>query len=149
LLSLAIGAHFLGGASEDRLESYAGLMLLAFGLTYAVYSYRRHSHCHGHEHHGPRPDRKKAPFLFLFSLGLSPCVAVLPVFAAATTRGSASVLMAMFAFAAGVVAALVGATLLVSRGLIKLDHPIFEHHGDVITGLAVAAMGAIFYFFPL
>jgi hypothetical protein len=63
--------------------------------------------------------------------------------------GPFAVLLAMAAFAAGVVASLAGSTAVASLGLMKLDHPIFEHHGDVITGAAVAAMGAILYIFPM
>src|SRR4051794_10006309 len=51
LLSIPLGAHFLG-ASEDTLERYSGLGLVLFGLGYAFYTWRRHSQCHGHSHHG-------------------------------------------------------------------------------------------------
>lgn len=54
----------------------------------------------------------------------------------------------MAAFSIGVIVALLGGSLLVSRGLVKLDHPVFEHYGDVITGLGVAAMGLVLIFFP-
>ena len=40
------------------------------------------------------------------------------------------------AFSLGVAAALSGASLVVSAGALKLDHPIFEHFGDVLTGAA-------------
>jgi hypothetical protein len=69
---------------EATIERYSGLVLLVFGLAYAFWAYRRHGHCVGHSHHGPEvPPRKKGPFLFLFSVGFSPCIAALPVFAAA------------------------------------------------------------------
>ena len=68
-----------------RADFRAGVILGLF--LFAGYAYFNHSSCHGHTHHGPDPRRdlrvKKTPFLFLFTLGLSPCVAVLPVFAAA------------------------------------------------------------------
>jgi hypothetical protein len=54
----------------------------------------------------------------------------------------------MVTFAIGVMVALGGATLVVSRGLMKLDHPLLEHYGDVITGLAVALMGIVLYLLP-
>ncbi len=46
-------------------------------------------------------------------------------------------------------AALAGATFAVTLGILKLDHPVFEHYGDVLTGGAVALMGVILYNFPL
>jgi cytochrome c biogenesis protein CcdA len=132
--------------SEEQMEHYSGAALFVFGLGFAAYAYFRHSHCHGHGHHGPEPEKRKGPYLFLFSLGLSPCVAVLPVFAAASVQGSGSVLLAMAAFSLGVFAALLGSTLLVTFGLIKLDHPFLEHHADVITGLGVALLGLVLCF---
>jgi sulfite exporter TauE/SafE len=145
---LVIGKSFFGPELHE-VEEHAGLVLIAFGLAYAVYSKFNHRHCHGHEHHGPDPRRtQKAPYVFLFSLGFSPCFAVLPVFATAIAAGSAVLLGSMAAFAFGVAAALMGGSLLVSRGLVKLDHPIFEHYGDVITGIGVAAMGLVLVFFP-
>ena len=94
----------------------------------------------------PNPKGKKAPFIFLFSLGFSPCVAVLPVFAAAAAEGYVAAVCTFVSFSLGVLLALIGSTILVSLGLIKLDHPIFEHFGDVITGCGVALMGVILFF---
>ena len=152
---MMVGVHFIT-QSEAQIERYAGLLLAVFGVLYAIWAYTRHSKCHGHTHHGPQPPDPKntkgkgrvSPFVFLFSLGFSPCVAVLPVFAAAAAEGTAAVLMSMVAFAAGVLFALIGATLVVSLGVMKLDHPLFEHYGDVIVGGGVTLMGLILFFFP-
>lgn len=132
---------------ESNIERYSGLVLLAFGTIYAWVAYRRHGHCVGHSHHGPEvPKKTKGPFMFLFSVGFSPCVAALPVFAAAALHGSAPLFLSVAAFSVGVLAALMGATALVSLGMWKLDHPILEHYGDVITGVAVALLGVFFFF---
>lgn len=148
LVGLLIGRSFFGSHLHE-LEENAGLILVVFGLLYAIYSHFNHRHCHGHEHHGPDPRKsRKAPYVFLFSLGFSPCFAVLPVFGTAIGAGPGVLLGCMAAFAIGVVAALVGGSLLVSRGLVKLDHPVFEHYGDVITGVGVAVMGLILILFP-
>jgi len=144
LASLWVEATFLT-MHEEEIERYGGLGLILFGLIYAGLAYRNHHRCHGHTHHGPNPRGEKAPFFFLFMLGLSPCVAVLPVFAAAAALGSFPVFVTMVAFSAGVLAALGGGTLLVTKGLMKLDHPILEHYGDVITGLGVAVMGCALF----
>ena len=145
--ALELGAHLLIG-QEEGIERYAGLAVAVFGLIYAATSYRKHSHCHGHEHHGPAPDRRKSPFVFLFTIGLSPCVAVLPVFAAAAPVGTGAVVLAMVGFVAGVLAAILSATWLATASSVKLDHPILEHHGDLITGGAVALMGLILFLSP-
>ncbi len=154
LVSVALGVvsifveSRLISAHDERIERYAALALVAFGLTYAAVGWRRHSSCHGHEHHGPDVEREKEPLILLFSTGMIPCVAVLPIFAAAAAYGPTAAIVSMVTFSIGVLLALGGATLLVSRGLMKLDHPLLEHYGDVITGLAVAAMGAVLYLVP-
>jgi nickel/cobalt exporter len=145
ILSIWIGVQFLS-QYEGEIERYSGLGLGVFGLIYAGLAYFRHSQCHGHTHHGPKPSQKTSPFVFLFSLGFTPCVAVLPVFAAAAAEGSFEVVLTLISFAVGVLVSLIGATLLFTRGLVKIDHPLFEHYGDVLTGLGVAIMGVLLFF---
>ncbi len=148
LLGSFIG-HSLFAPYLHEVEEHAGLILIICGLSYAIYSRFRHRHCHGHEHHGPDPRVSgKAPYIFLFSLGFSPCFAVLPIFATAIGMGTGVLALTMVFFSLGVIAALLGGSLLVSRGLVKLDHPVFEHHGDLITGIGVAVMGLILVLFP-
>ncbi|MEN9724469.1 MAG: hypothetical protein RJB38_2455 [Pseudomonadota bacterium] len=146
--ALALGLTFLH-QYEHVIEAYAGLGLGLFGVGYAFWSYRRHSRCHGHTHHGPQPPEKDRTFkrtlVFLFSVGLSPCVAVFPIFVASMPYGWTGWLLTSLAFSAGVSAALVGSSLVVSAGAIKLDHPIFEHFGDVLTGIGVAILGVVLF----
>ena len=148
-IALLLGAEVFVSQSEE-LERYAGLGVAAFGVLYAIYSYRTHSHCHGHTHHGPEVGarEKKGPYAFLFLIGFSPCVAVLPIFIAAAPQGTVAILVTMIAFAIGVIAALVSATLSVHFGFMKFDHPVFEHYGDVITGAGVFLMGALLFLVP-
>ncbi len=145
LVSIWVGVHFLS-QYEELIEKYAGLALGIFGLVYGGLSFLRHSHCHGHTHHGPVLQQQKTPFVFLFSLGFSPCIAVLPVFAAAASEGSTATILTVFAFSLGVLASFIGSTVVVSLGLVKLDHPVFEHYGDVITGCGVALMGFLLFY---
>lgn len=134
---------------EEALELYGATGLILFGLIYAAWAYFNHSHCVGHTHHGPKPRAKeRLPFLFLFGIGLSPCVAALPLFVASGQGGLAQMGLTLAFFAAGVLGALLVATLLVSRGLMKLDHPIFEHYGDVLTGLGVSLVGLLLIVMP-
>lgn len=140
ILSLEIGVHVLV-KNEALIERYSGVGLIVFGIIYAFFSFNRHSHCHGHTHHGPEVSPKRGPFLFLFTLGLTPCVAALPMFIAAAPFGWPAMVATVISFAIGVTIAMAGATFLTSLGLLKLDHPVFEHYGDVITGSLVAALG--------
>jgi nickel/cobalt exporter len=134
---------------QEALELYGAAGLIVFGLAYAVWAYFNHSHCVGHTHHGPVPKkRERLPFLFLFGIGLSPCIAALPIFVASGQGGFQQMGLTLLFFATGVLGALAGATWLVSKGLMKLDHPIFEHYGDVLTGLGVSLAGLLLIFGP-
>ena len=149
IFALWVGTQLLS-QHEDRIEKWAGLLMALFGVGYGIISYFKGGHCEGHHHEGhhhlPRSrSSRKTPFFFLFSLGFSPCIAVLPVFTAAAVEGSLALCLAVVTFSVGVVCALVGATLLANLGLMKLDHPVFEHYGDVITGLGVTVMGLILF----
>ena len=150
VVGIGIGAKFLE-QYEAQFEKYSGLALAVFGFGFALYSFFRHSRCVGHTHHGPEEGQysknRKAPFLFLLSLGFSPCLAALPVFAAAAPYGTFTVGVTLAFFALGVVLALVGATLSVCFGVMKLDHPLLEHYGDVLTGGVVCLMGLGLFIF--
>lgn len=148
LLSLALGKSV--ELPHEEMERWGALVLVAFGVIYAGYSYFRHSSCHGHGHHGPDPRKSgKTPFLFLFSLGFSPCAAVIPIFAAAGLQGAHATFVTMITFSAGVLASLGLTTFLGTHGMKKFDHPLLEHYGDVITGASLVLMGTILYFFPI
>lgn len=147
-IAITIGVHLFTGF-EEEVERYGSLILVIFGLIYAIYAYFRHHSCHGHTHHGPHPKKGKAPFAFLFSLGFSPCIAVLPVFATASAKGATATLLAMIGFSLGVLLSLGSATVLATQGLAKLDHPILEHYGDVLTGIGIVLMGVVLFFNPL
>jgi nickel/cobalt exporter len=156
IATVALSLHYLVHL-EEQIERYGSLILVFFGLAYALNAYFRHSHCHGHTHHGAEPPaldpsekvaESRLPWMFLFTLGLSPCVAVLPVLITASAKGTWGVAMTIVAFAVGVLAALMGATLMMSHGLMKLDHPLFEHYGDVVTGVGVSFMGVALFLWP-
>jgi len=146
VVAIGLGAHFVA-EFEELIERYVGLALIFFGLTFSGIAYWNHFRCVGHTHHGPDPrNSEKRPYVFLFLMGFAPCVAVIPVLLSAAPYGTSALALASVTFCIGVIAALVGAVLLVTAGVKWLDHPILEHHGDIISGLSVAALGAILFF---
>ncbi|MGK5086022.1 hypothetical protein WDW86_00550 [Bdellovibrionota bacterium FG-2] len=152
LVAIKIGFELMPGF-EEEIEHYGGAGLIVFGISYAIFTYFRHSQCHGHSHHGPDPEGDSRSgdsraFLFLFTLGLSPCLAVFPVFAAASGRGTLALTSTLVAFSFGVLTTLISATVLVSRGFMAFDHPLIEHYGEVIAGLVIALMGVFVFLFP-
>ncbi len=140
-VAIGIAGNQLFDTQGERIERLGGLFLAAYGALYCVICLVRHHRCEEHAHHGPPPVKGGRPFLFLFTLGLSPCLAVAPVFGAAGTLGWPSLAASLVAFCVGVVVALAGATWVATRGLLRLDHPILEHYGEALAGAAVAVMG--------
>lgn len=138
----AFGKRYLLELGETA-ESWAGPALIVFGLAYALYSFLRGAHRHkGLRKVGRDADGRHHPFLLLFILGLTPCVAIIPVYAAAVPMGTAAVLLAVAGYSVGVVAALAGISLAVSAGLMRLKHPRLDRYADVLVGAGVALGGA-------
>lgn len=148
---LSLGAHFVADF-EEEIERYAFLGLILFGLIYAAWAWKSHSHCIGHSHHGPDPaKRDRRPYLFLFFAGFTPCIAVLPVFISVFPYGVGALLFTAAVFCIGVFLSLFSVTTLVNLSaakFLRLDHPVLEHHGELITGLAIALLGLILFFLP-
>lgn len=142
-----LGAHFIAEKVEAW-EPVAAFCLIVFGVSYSFISLFYHRKCHGHEHHGPVYKEGMLPYFFLFTVGLNPCVAVLPLFAASVGFGGLSLFVTIALFSVGALSASVGGSLLVSKGWLRLDHPLFEHYGETLTGFVVALMGAFLWFFP-
>jgi nickel/cobalt exporter len=165
-LSIAVGSRVLDpGRYHDDIEKYSSLLLVVFGLGYALAAWLSPGHGHDHglsdelecAHEGNllrRAKPRRKPFLFLFTLGLTPCVAVLPVFIASSARGDLGVVLAMAAFSVGVMVSILGSTLTVGLGASRLaggllEHPLVEAYGDVVAGICILLMGVALFFHPL
>ena len=99
LLGLA-GLFFglrMAEAFGRRMEGIAGVLLIGFGLAYAIWGLRRaagrklHGHAHAHYDHVHDPSRTTAGALFLI-FSADPCVAVIPLLFAAAPLGAAPTL---------------------------------------------------------
>lgn len=147
LVGIRIGVQYLQTHSKE-IETYSGLVLALFGIVFSAYAFFRHRKCKGHTHHGPDPKMGlKSPYLFLFLVGFVPCLAVLPVLMMVAQFGQFALFFASLAFSLGVWGAVGSATLLSLSGLNFLDRPIFEHYGDLITGIGISISGWIIYFY--
>lgn len=133
----------------EHIEHYSGLAIAFFGLLYALQAFFFHRSCHGHEHHGPdAPKEAVNPYPFLFSIGLAPCVAELPIMIAIAPYGASSLFLSIVVFSLGVFLAFFTASIISLKSIInRLDHPWLEHYGDVITGLGMVIVGVLFFFF--
>ena len=76
-------------------------------------------------------------------IGLTPCVALLPIVFAATASGTSSVVAIMAIFLAATVATIMLVTTLALKGLKLVRLEFFEEYGEIITGLVIALMGIL------
>ncbi len=142
---LGVLALFLGmGALQvfgQRLEAVAGLLLMAFGLAYAVWGLRKamQGHLHEHSHH---VDSSKATAWTLFLLfSADPCVAVMPILFAAAPLGAARATGVVLVYEAATLGAMVPLVLISRAGIAKLSWHWLDHYADGAAGGIIAAVG--------
>jgi hypothetical protein len=145
LLALAAGSRLFEALGE-RLEAMAGLLLVAFGVAYALWGLRRaagrrwHGHAHHHYDHVHEPGTTTAWTLFLLYCA-DPCVAVVPVMAAAWPAGSGSLLGVVAAYEVATIAAMVLLVSSARQSATWLRARWAERYGDVAAGLVIVVVG--------
>jgi nickel/cobalt exporter len=131
-----------------RLESLAGLLLIAFGLVYGLWGLRRaagarlHGHVHRHYDHVHEASRVTPWTLFLL-FSADPCVAVIPLIVAAAPLGAGAVAAIALIFEAATIGMMVSLVLAAWRGATALQARWFDRYGDAAAGGLIAALGAV------
>jgi nickel/cobalt exporter len=176
-VALGIGALRLGQAAAhaigERLERASGLLLLGFGVAYALWAWRKgghfhpggallhdadeSAHCDGHEGFGSaehlhyhaddgwiRNDAGKGALPLALIVGLNPCVLVLPVMVATADQGAGAVALVTLAYAATTIALMVGLSVAGVVGSRRLPVPPVARHMETASGLLIAIVGAVF-----
>ncbi len=172
VLALSVGlgtAHALG----RRLEDASAVLLVAFGVAYAAWAWRKGGHFHPggrHLHREPEPpecDGAEGPvhpdhlhyhadeawiegragrgaFYLALIVGANPCVLILPLVLAAAERGAAAVAVVTAAYSATTVALMVGLSVIGVAGSRRIPVPGAARYMEAASGLLIAAVGALF-----
>jgi len=170
ILALLLGREFVMALGE-RMEAFAGVTLIFFGLVYALYfgmAGGHHQHYfpgHGEHHpvddfrgpadaHGHEPEPSRGHILSkhlgdhsLGSLtlaavvGLNPCVLAIPLMLATIAEGPLSLFVVGTSFAVTSIVVLTGASVLGYQGMKWLNLVFLERYGEVISGLLIALVG--------
>jgi len=170
--SLLIGG--LGAAFGSTLDSVlwvesargglAATLLIAFGLTYAVWALWRsirgvtHSHIHTHadgtvhehphdhtgEHTHPHPGRRSlTPWVLFVIFVFGPCEPLIPLMVVPAMAGSWGVLAGVAGvFGVITIGTMVTAVAIGYRTVAMVDRAHITRHADLVAGLLVAASGA-------
>lgn len=145
LLGLLFGLEMVA-AFGARMEAAAGVLLVAFGIVYAVWGLRRalgkrvHGHAHHHYDHVHEPARATVGGLFvLFSA--DPCVAVVPILFAAAPLGAHSATAVVLVYEVATIATMVALVLPARAGAKALRFSWLERWADTAAGAVIVGVG--------
>ena len=141
VLALVLGMGALRVLGE-RLEAVAGLLLMAFGLTYGVWGLRKAMHEKLHVHsHGIAPDSRLTAWTLFLLFSADPCVAVMPILFAAAPLGAGHATAVVLIYEVATLGAMIPLVLLSRAGIAKLNWHWLEHYADGAAGGIIAAVG--------
>ena len=147
LLGLVFGRQMFESFGH-RMESFAGVLLVAFGLVYGVWGLRRtagrhfHGHAHMHYDHVHDPGRMTVRGLFLLFCA-DPCVAVVPLLFAAAPLGAMETVGLVALYELATLATMVALVLPARAGAHLLRGAWFARYGDATAGGLIALTGVV------
>ena len=147
LLALLFGAQLLERLGE-RMVSVAGLLLIGFGVAYAIwglrgaFAHRLHGHHHHHYDHVHDVSRVSTWSLFLIYCA-DPCVAVIPILFAAAPLPAVETVSIVVAYEVATVGSMVGLVALAHSGARLFKGEWIERYGDSMAGVLIVATGVM------
>jgi hypothetical protein len=145
LLALLFGLTVFQ-AFGRRLESVAGVLMIAFGLGDGLWGLRRvagdrlHGHSHAHYDHVHEAGRMTAWSLFLLFCA-DPCVAVIPILVAAAPLGVLKTAAVVVVYEAATIVAMLVLVLPARAGVRMVRGRWLDRYGDAAAGGIIAAVG--------
>ncbi len=140
VLALVLGMEALKVFGQ-RLEAVAGLLLMAFGMAYAIWGLRKATHERLHHHsHDVDASRTTAWTLFLL-FSADPCVAVMPILFAAAPLGAGHAAGVVVIYELATLGAMVPLVLISRAGVAKLRWHWLDHYADGAAGGIIAVVG--------
>jgi nickel/cobalt exporter len=166
LVSLALGLELMRALGE-KLESLAGLLLVAFGVVYGAWGLHRamrdriHGRMHqvlpAHDHERPgcdhgvrqqhhhhvheRPGEQRTAWTLFLLFSADPCVAVVPILFAAAPLGWAHTLVVVLAYESATIATMVALALPARAAAVTVQADWTERFADALAGGVIASVG--------
>ena len=139
IAALALGQQAVS-ALGSTLQSNAALLLIGFGIAYMVWGlWRSFSQklAHPHPH-----DRKLTEWsLFLF-FSADPCVALIPMIIAASTRGWSAIVAVIVIYEIAMFAMMVALVTTSFAGVRAIRMSWLDRYGDAVAGAVIVFLGA-------
>jgi hypothetical protein len=131
-----------------RLESLGGLLLVGFGLAYALWGLKRAAgerlHGHPHRHYDHVHDLSRAtPWTLFLLASADPCVAVMPLMVAAAPLGAGAVITVTILYEIATIGTMAALVLLAWRGAAAFRAQWVDRYGDAAAGGLIAVLGIV------
>ncbi|MCF6157379.1 MAG: hypothetical protein E3K32_02130 [wastewater metagenome] len=147
LITSVIGSviALLGFSITEHIETYAeplsGSVLIVIGIVFIIVGRLKHKR-HNHNH-SELPDKAIIISLFLM-LSCSPCVALLPIFLAASTFSWTTLLLLAIILSVTTISGMLGLTILTYKGIKKINICKIEPYEKEIVGGILTTIGIVF-----
>ncbi len=147
LLALLFGAQLFQRLGQ-QMVSVAGLLLIGFGVAYAIwglrstFAHRVHGHHHHYYDHVHDPSNASIWSLFLIYCA-DPCVAVIPILFAAAPLSTLETVSLVIAYEVATVGTMVALVALAHSGARLFKGKWVEHYGDAAAGMLIVATGVL------
>ncbi len=129
-----------------RMEAVSGILLIGFGVAYAIWGLRRtlgrklHGHSHHHYDHVHDPGRATAWTLFLLFCA-DPCVAVIPLLFAAAPLGALRTTTVVLVYELATLSTMLALVLPARAGVRLFRSSWMDRYGDAVAGAVIAGVG--------
>ncbi len=135
-LALGFGLTSLNSIESQRGE-VAGLLLIGFGLAYAVWGLK-----HVRHHHSKLQNKNSVTVWALIAIFvLGPCEPLIPLMFLSATRGWTAVILVSAIFSLVTLIMMIGQALLAYVGLSLVRLHKLEHYSHTTAGLVIAITG--------
>jgi len=147
VLALLFGEQVFRSFGE-RMVSVAGLLLIGFGVVYAIWGLRgaiaHRLHGHHHHHYDHVHDASQVSIWSLFLIYCAdPCIAVVPILFAAAPLSTVEQVSIVLAYEVATVGAMVVLVALAHSGAQLFKGHWIERYGDSAAGALIAATGVM------
>jgi len=131
------------GDIESHRGQVAGLLLIGFGLAYAIWGFKQ-----VRDHHHPKinPERSVTLWTLVAIFVLGPCEPLIPLMFVGAAHGWLAVALVSLLFSLVTLIMMVGQVLLAYVGLSLIRFAKIDHYSHAIAGLVIAVTGGMVMF---
>ncbi|MDZ7344181.1 MAG: hypothetical protein ONA90_06665 [candidate division KSB1 bacterium] len=131
---------------ESQRAQVAGLLLIGFGLAYAIWGIKQVRH---HHHHEIDPKRSVTLWTLFAVFVLGPCEPLIPLMFVGAAQGWMAVALVSALFGVVTLIMMIGQALLVYTGVGLVRFKRVEHYSHAIAGFVISLTGGMVMLFGI